>query len=264
MGRGRPSARGLYLRLAAYCASCLRTTAGQARFRLGSFSHSRRRLSTRACQPRPDARSLETTSRERRMEMSSFVGVFCGPRCFLKDRSFSCSSAGRAAKGIAPLKSSLVHSGFSSSTVSGLGRFFIFSYLSTAGAAQADYAQCFTTDGINQRVKAIFDVSKSTNPSLAILMPSVFEIDGRFEIEVSRPRKRQSALPYIPLVLGRIEFDVQSLIVYTIPAESRQFGGFLAHVPLCGSVCKLRRSRKNVCIRSMQRAASTPELTSTW
>src|SRR5260364_235619 len=106
------------------------------------LSQSANAASIRVCQPLPVSRKELTTEGERRSDNAILVGRFCGPRTpnFLSQEGGNTSYAGRARA-----KSSSVHSGFSSSIISGLG-FFIAFDLSRIGFTKTNHsntALCF-------------------------------------------------------------------------------------------------------------------------
>src|SRR5664279_2708842 len=145
----------------------------------------------RVCQPSPDARKDSTTSRERRMETSSLVGAFWGPRT-PSLRSRDAGSASRA--GRAFLKSASVHSGFSASTLSGVAfRLLIESLLSLVHLAETDHPDAALGFRENQGVKPLFQEPDGSIAGLTIVFPVVHDDPGRCKFKFRRPLEGQPA-----------------------------------------------------------------------
>ncbi len=152
--------------------------------------------------------------------------------------------------------------------VQGWVRFFIMPYLSSVRPSQAYNAQSVTPQREDKRVQSISNVSESTRTRLTVAAALIFQNECRFEIEFCCSLKGQPAITNISFALCRVEFDFHCLIVYTIISLFQAFRatGASFHGFGFSSVIEeaaFRFSRKNACTISMQRAASTPNVTST-
>lgn len=116
--------------------------------------------SIRVCQPLPVDRKCSTTFSESRSVICFFVGAFCGPRVALS--SFFCRPCCKAENGTASSNIWSVHSGFSSSIISGSGFFrtFIFFNLPLICFTKADYSESIVRFFECERINPAFNFSK--------------------------------------------------------------------------------------------------------
>jgi hypothetical protein len=177
------------------------------------LSQSLSAASSRVCQPSPVARNGSTTSGERRIVMRSLTGAFWGPRG--RRDSVLRRDSGRAEKGAACLKSSSVSSRTSPDLVVKGERFAMFVCLSQICLAKTDHPDSVCNHHKAQDMQPSIEVTHGDDAFFAIFLPVIFQVCGGFEIERCRFFKRQAALPDVPFVFGRIEFDVHCLIVCT-------------------------------------------------
>jgi len=169
------------------------------------------------------------------MEMGTFLGAFCGPRfraSLAKERSVACSAWGRAEKGRASAASCAVSSRTSPARfVSGLRRTLGLDLRLSISLCLA-FVRLAETDNPNS--VWIGDVTEQMQPAVQIancnasrLAPANLGIENSGgKIELRSPLERKSALTNIAFILGGIERDCHSLIVYAIYVLSiRQIQG---------------------------------------
>nr|DAP78153.1 MAG TPA: hypothetical protein [Caudoviricetes sp.] len=166
------------------------------------LSHSRVASFRRVCQPFPIARNAVITSSSSRIVVGILVGFFCGPRC----RRFisSCNSE----KDMAVRKSSFVHSGFSSSIISGLGFLFILCYLPFVCFPETDDPDGIFIDPlVNKDIYSIADFSECPDSGFAIIFSVVNLIRCCGEIKLMHLFKGQSAFTDVLFVLVWVVFN---------------------------------------------------------
>src|SRR5260364_11986 len=168
------------------------------------LSQSANAASIRVCQPLPVSRKALTTEGERRSDNAILVGRFCGPRTpnFLSKEGGNTSYAGRARA-----KSSSVHSGFSSSIISGLG-FFIAFDLSRIGFTKTNHSNTALCFDKYKGVQTLIEQPKRPIAYFTVVTPVIDFKKSGFEIEILGPFKRQLALCNVAFVLFGVKGNV--------------------------------------------------------
>jgi hypothetical protein len=134
---------------------------------LVSASHDLSTLSARPCHPLPVARRPSATSGESRIEMGTFLGVFCGPR-LRSFRSIFCSASGSVEKGFKRATSSAFISRTSPSlSINGL-RFAIESSLSLVGLAETDDANSVRFGDVAKQMQPLVQIPNRNASRLAV------------------------------------------------------------------------------------------------
>src|SRR5712691_3174595 len=138
----------------------------------------------RVCQPRPLARYAAATSRSTRKLMSSFVGVFCGPRWPRYRRTAAAVSFGSTSmSGRAARISSAVRSGFSGS--GRLAFLRICALLSLVGTPQTDDPNAVSSWRDDGGVQQAVDVAQHPQPLLAVGLRVSSTLTAGVDVEVA-------------------------------------------------------------------------------
>jgi hypothetical protein len=172
------------------------------------LSQSCNAASIRVCQPVPVARKLSTTVGDSRIVIRSFVGASCAPRT--RRASLFCNVSGNAENGSAFLKSSVTHSGLSSSIKSGFSFLLILFHLTFIRSTKTDDADAIIGFRKHQRMQALMQIAKGTNARFAIFMPCIYAISRCFKIKINHPLKRQPAQFNIKRIFSGVESDLHN------------------------------------------------------